>query len=55
MPMNDEDLGKEAIACNYCIACDENGLMQDYYDEWEISESELPVVENPNQLKLFER
>ena len=40
-----------ALACNFCIECEDK--MTDYYNEWYISESELPVTENPNQLKLL--
>ncbi len=48
----DEEQGRTNMACNYCMECDANGLMQDYYNEWPIDESELPVIENPNQLEL---
>lgn len=39
-----------ALACNFCIECEDK--MNNDYDEWYIDESELPVIENPNQLKL---
>lgn len=40
-----------ALACNYCIECEDK--MTDYYNELYIDESELPTVENLNQIKLF--
>jgi hypothetical protein len=40
-----------ALGCNFCIECEDK--MNDYYNEWYINESDLPPVENPNQIKLF--
>lgn len=51
LPRHDEDKEKEALKCNFCIECEDK--MTDYYHEWEMPESELPVVVDPNQLKLF--
>ncbi len=41
-----------AMACNFCIECEDK--MNNYYEEWLITESELPPIENPDQLKLFD-
>ena len=41
----------EALACNFCLECEDK--MTDYYNEWYIEESELPVIDDPNQLDLF--
>lgn len=40
-----------ALACNFCIECEDK--MDDYYNEWYIKEEELPIADNPNQIKLF--
>ena len=40
-----------SLACNFCCECEDK--MNDYYNEWYIDESELPIVENPNQIQLF--
>ncbi len=39
------------MACNFCIECEDK--MTDYYNEWYISDNDIPPVEDPNQLKLF--
>lgn len=39
------------MACNFCPSCEDNP--DDCYEEWPIDESDLPIIENPNQLKLL--
>lgn len=39
------------LKCNYCIECEDK--KDDYYNEWYVEESELPIVVDPNQLSLF--
>ena len=51
MDRKEEDGEESAIACNWCPNCEDKA--DDYYHEWYIAESELPIVDNPAQLKLF--
>lgn len=44
-----EEVG--SLQCNFCIECEDK--MDDYYNEWYIEESELPVIVDPNQITLF--
>lgn len=52
LPRTDEiSQDVSALACNFCLECEDK--MTDYYHEWYLPETNLPEIQNPNQIELF--